>query len=165
MSLLPLVLFMKHPKAPITPYQQTGITLIELIISMVIISIALAGIFSVINLTVSHSADPVVEYQAIAIAESYLEEILLHAYSDPNTGTTKTRDLYDNVDDYNGLKDNTGVRDQQGTLIAMLQTYHVAVSVAAPIDVSGVLAKVITITVTEPRLPASLILIGYKFNY
>jgi len=28
-----------------------------------------------------------------------------------------------------------------------------------------VLAKVITITVTEPRLPASLILIGYKFNY
>jgi MSHA pilin protein MshD len=156
---------MKYPNAPITPLQQTGITLVELVISLVIISIALTGIFSVINLTVSHSSDPVVDYQAIAIAESYLEEILLHAYSDPNnTGAVKTRDLYDNVGDYNGLND-TGVHDQLSNQVTTLSTYNVSVSVAAPVDVSGVSAKVITVTVTEPRLPAPLILIGYKFDY
>ncbi len=158
----PLVLFMKHPNALITPHQQTGVTLVELVISIVIISIALTGIFSVINLTVSHSADPVVEYEAIAIAESYLEEILLQAYSGSNTGAERAS--YDNVDNYNNLN-NTGVYDQKGNQVTTLSTYNVSVSVAAPVDVSGVSAKVITVTVTEPRLPAPLILIGYKFDY
>ena len=158
---------MKYPKASIAPHQQTGVTLVELVISIVIISIALTGIFSVINLTVSHSADPVVEYEAIAIAESYLEEILLHAYSDPNNpSVVKThRDLYDNVDDYNGLN-NLGVSDSQGDLLVNLSSYNVSVTVVtANPDLSGVPAKVITVTVTEPRLPAPLILIGYKFDY
>ncbi|MEY3760703.1 MAG: hypothetical protein RIR39_2194 [Pseudomonadota bacterium] len=156
---------MKYPNAPISPHRQTGITLIELVISLVIISIALTGIFSVINLTVSHSADPVVDYQAITIAESYLEEILLHAYSDPNTGAVKTRANYDNVDDYNNLN-NLGASNSQGDLLVNLSSYHVSVTVVtANPDLSEVQAKVITVTVTEPRLPAPLILIGYKFNY
>lgn len=156
---------MKPTNAPITAHQQTGVTLIELVISLVIISITLTGIFSVINLTVSHSADPVVDYQAIAVAEAYLEEILLHAYSDPdNTDANETRASYDDVDDYNDLND-TGVHDQQGNPVTTLSTYHVSVSVVAPVDVSGVPAKVITITVTGPRLSAPLVLIGYKFDY
>lgn len=69
------------PSVKGTDQQQTGVTLIELILSMLIISIALLGVLSVINLTVSHSADPVVQHQAVAIAESYLEEILLQGYS------------------------------------------------------------------------------------
>ena len=60
---------------------QSGVTLVELILSMVIISIALTGVFSVMNLTVSHSADPVVNHQAIAVAEACLEEILLDSFS------------------------------------------------------------------------------------
>jgi MSHA pilin protein MshD len=78
--------------------QQRGVTLIELILSMVIISIAVTGVLSVMNLTVKHSADPVVEHQAIAIAEAYLEEILLQAYTDPNgTNAGETRSSFDNV--------------------------------------------------------------------
>ena len=157
---------MKHTKMPITPHQQTGVTLIELVISLVIISIALTGIFSVINLTVSHSADPVVDYQAIAVAESYLEEILLHAYSDPNnTNANETRASYDDVNDYNGLN-NLGASNSQGDLLVNLSSYNVSVTVVtANPDLSGVPAKVITVTVTEPRLSAPLILIGYKFDY
>ncbi|SHE20804.1 prepilin-type N-terminal cleavage/methylation domain-containing protein [methanotrophic endosymbiont of Bathymodiolus puteoserpentis (Logatchev)] len=60
---------------------QLGITLIELIISMVIISISLTGIFTVMNLTVSHSADPVIYHQALSIAEACLEETLLEPYT------------------------------------------------------------------------------------
>jgi len=81
--------------------KEAGVTLIELIISMVIISIALTGILTVMNLTVSHSADPVIQHQAVAIAESYLEEILLQSYADPDAADGEaSRSLFDDVDDY-----------------------------------------------------------------
>ncbi len=54
-----------------------GVTLIELIVAIVVISIALVGVLSVINYTTLHSADPVLRHQAIAIAEAYMEEISL----------------------------------------------------------------------------------------
>ena len=96
---------------------QSGVTLVELILSMVIISIALTGVFSVMNLTVSHSADPVVQHQAISIAEAYLEEILLRSVIDPDgTNAGETRASYDNVADYNGLND-VGAHNQQGVLL------------------------------------------------
>lgn len=57
---------------------QRGISLIELIMFIVIISVALAGILLVMNQVMSRSADPLVRKQALAIAESMLEEIQLH---------------------------------------------------------------------------------------
>jgi MSHA pilin protein MshD len=66
--------------------KQAGISLIELIIFIVIIGIGIAGILSVMNVTTSHSADPMLRKQALAIAESLLEEIELQPYTfcDPN---------------------------------------------------------------------------------
>jgi MSHA pilin protein MshD len=144
---------------------QEGVTLIELILSMVIISIALVGMFSVINLTVGHSADPVVNFQAIAIAESYMDEILLQSYNDPNgTSTGETRASFDDVSDYNGLND-VGVHNQQGALISNLSRYTVAVVVSAPVALTGgVSAKEVTITVSGQGLPG-LSLVGYKTDY
>ena len=140
---------------------QNGVTLVELILTMVIISVALVGILSVINLTVSHSADPVVNQQAIAIAESYLEEILLQHYSG---GTSSSRANFDDVDDYNNLLDN-GVQDQQGTAIASLAQYDVTVSVAAAVALAdGVMAKQITVSVSGPGV-GNLSLVGYKADY
>ena len=83
-----------------------GFTLVELIISMVVVSIALGGVLMVMNYTIWHSADPMLQHQAVAIAESYLEEVLLHAYSDPDgSGGESLRNLFDDVDDYDGLAD------------------------------------------------------------
>lgn len=141
--------------------RQGGVTLVELILSMVIISIALAGIFSVINLTVSHSADPLVQHQAVAIAESYLEEILPRNYAGAASGS---RADFDDVDDYNNLTDN-GVHDQNGATVAGLAQYTVTVSVAAPATLAdGVNAKKITVSVSGPGV-AGLSLIGYKADY
>ena len=56
---------------------QRGISLIELIMFIVIISAALAGILLVMNQVTGHSADPLIRKQALAIAESMLEEIQL----------------------------------------------------------------------------------------
>ncbi|MBI3711776.1 MAG: type II secretion system protein [Burkholderiales bacterium] len=73
---------------------QKGLSLIELILFMLIISIALVGITQIVNLTTVASADPLREKQALAIAESLLEEIELQAFTfcdpdDPKAGTAQ----------------------------------------------------------------------------
>ncbi|MBK9161785.1 MAG: type II secretion system protein [Nitrosomonadales bacterium] len=69
-----------------TPASQHGISLIELIMFIVIVSVALAGILLVMNQTTRHSADPLIHKQALAIAESLLEEaeLMPFTYCDPN---------------------------------------------------------------------------------
>jgi len=63
-----------------------GATLIELIMFIVIISVGLVGILGVMNLTTRASADPLIQKQALAIAEAYLEEVLAapFTYCDPD---------------------------------------------------------------------------------
>lgn len=55
--------------------RQTGMTLIELIIFIVIVSVGIAGILFVLNATVQKSSDPLLQKQAQALAEGLLDEI------------------------------------------------------------------------------------------
>ncbi|NOQ52460.1 MAG: pilus assembly protein MshD [Desulfuromonadaceae bacterium] len=141
-------------------------TLIELVVAMVVISVALAGIMSVINYTTLHSADPVLRHQSLAIAEAYMEEIALKNYIDPDADGEGSRALFDDVDDYNGLSES-GVHDQNGNAIGGLENYSVTVSVApqnygpSGAEVSGLK---IAVTVTDPA-GESLALTGYRANY
>ena len=155
---------------------QAGVTLIELIISMIIISIALVGILSVVNQTTVHSADPIVNHQAIAIAESYLEEILLLSYKDPETPVnpigadpSETRAVYDDVDDYDGINNevpkNQNAEDLDGAGGRVdLSTYKVTVNVtvlSAPPELVGM--KEVNVTVT--RGTTSISIKGYRADY
>jgi MSHA pilin protein MshD len=69
--------------------RQSGVTLVELVMFIVIISIALAGIIGVMNFTTSKSADPLRRKQALMIAEGLLEEVRLAAFTwcDPSSDT------------------------------------------------------------------------------
>mgnify|MGYP003387114915 CR=1 FL=1 len=58
-----------------TDRRQRGVTLIELIVFIVIVSVGLAGILSVLNLTTRHSADPMIRKQMLAIAEGMMDEV------------------------------------------------------------------------------------------
>lgn len=71
---------------------QRGLTLIELIVFIVVVSIGLAGILSVLNYTTRNSANPMILKQQVAIAESLLEEIESKAftYCDPNDANVTT---------------------------------------------------------------------------
>ncbi len=142
-----------------------GFTLIELIVAMVVISVALAGVLSVITLTTSYSANPVLRRQSIAIAESYLEEISLKSFNDPDGVGEVGRAQFDNVADYNGLID-VGARDQDGIAIAGLGGYLVAVNVQAvnfgPAG-SLVAGLRINVAVTDPA-GARLTLTGFRAN-
>ena len=144
-----------------------GFTLIELIVSMVVLSVALVGVLSVINYTTAHSADPVLRQQAIAIAEAYMEEITLKSYADPDADGEASRDLFDDVDDYNNLPD-TDVRGPTGNAISGLTAYSVSVIVGSPVGYgpAGALVpgKRIAVTVTTPA-GESLTLAGYRADF
>ena len=143
-----------------------GVTLVELIVAMVVISVALTGVMMVINYTTLHSADPVLRHQSIAIAEAYMEEITLKNFTDPDGVGEANRALFDDVSDYNGLVD-VGAVDQNGTAIAGLGNYTVNVIVApqaygpAGATVNGLR---IDVTVTDPA-GENLTLTGFRANY
>lgn len=138
---------------------QTGFTLIELIVFIVVVGAGLAGILSVMNTSVKSSADPMVRKQAIALAESVLEEVLQKAYTDPdgtNTGETG-RNNWDNVDDYNGKT------QAAFSLPAGLAAYSIAIVVVTESTTLGIPAKRVTVTVQKGN--ESISLTGYRTDY
>ena len=139
-------------------HRTAGMSLIELVVAIVVVAICLTGAFALVDVTVRRSADPMLERQATAIAEAYLEEILQHAYQDPDDASVcsaaeSERALFDDVCDYDGLVDD-GAHDQSGTAVSGLEGYRVAVDVdrkATLGDLSGDSAVLrIDVAVTDP---------------
>lgn len=65
--------------------RQSGLTLVELVIFIVVIGIAASGVLLVMNYTASRGADPQLRKQALAVAEALLEEVEMSGftYCDP----------------------------------------------------------------------------------
>ncbi len=80
------------PRCYAATLSQRGISLIELIMFIVIVSVALAGILLVMNTVTRGSADPLIHKQALAIAESMLEEVELMPFTfcDPDDANAAT---------------------------------------------------------------------------
>ncbi|MCA1245827.1 prepilin-type N-terminal cleavage/methylation domain-containing protein [Massilia sp. MS-15] len=74
------------------PGRQRGLTMIELIVFIVVISIALVALLHVLGLTSRHSADPLRRKQALMLAEAMLEEVQLarFTYCDPSSDNADT---------------------------------------------------------------------------
>ena len=66
-------------------HHQRGVTLIELIAAIVILAIALVGITAAVPSAISRSSDTTLEARAVALAQSYLDEILARRF-DANSG-------------------------------------------------------------------------------
>ncbi|MBI3898109.1 MAG: type II secretion system protein [Gammaproteobacteria bacterium] len=165
-----------------------GMTLIELIVSIVVISVGLAGILVVMDHNTRASADPIVQQQAVAVAEAYLEEILLKEYDEfaasgvaegapgPDAGEAN-RVQYDDVNDYDGLANNGCINttaacptltscacDQNGDPVASLTGYTVTVAVDTAASLNGDAASRVQVNVIGPG-GLSLSLSGYRTNY
>ena len=71
---------------------QCGMTLIELIVFTVIVSVALTGVLTVLNLTAKSGADPMIRKQMLALAEGLLEEVMLQPFTwcDPDDASAAT---------------------------------------------------------------------------
>jgi len=158
---------MKHASS------QQGLTLIELIISITILSISLTAIISVFANSATNSATPMAREQANFIANAYMEEIMLQAYLDPATGTdtgtceegASNRDLFDDINDYGCVNDTTGAVDQNGNLITDLAAYNVNVDVT-PDTLNGAVAQRIDVIVTRDSLDSiNMKLTAYRTEY
>jgi MSHA pilin protein MshD len=147
--------------------RQRGVTLVELIVAITIVAIAATTILGTMATVASRSADAMVQQQAIAIGQAYLDEILQRWVVDPNgTPANSGRGSWDLVDQYNGLVD-VGARDQFGNAIAALSAYNVSVSVVTSTALTGIPASATRrIDVTVTRAPnVAVFLSGYRTSY
>ncbi|MCZ8251091.1 MAG: hypothetical protein O9318_01325 [Hylemonella sp.] len=161
---------------------QRGLTFIELIFFIVIVTAGLAGILTVLDVTTSRSADPMVRKQMLAVAEGVMEEVRLQSFGwcdpdDANAATAanaagcaggtpaETRgsalNPWDQVTDYNGAVLNTSLA---GT--AFPAGYSAAVQVLQADNLGGVAGgEALRIVVTVNFGPEALVLEGYRTRY
>lgn len=147
--------------------RQRGVTLVELLVSIVIVSIAASTVLGVLSMTTAGSADPMIRHQAAAIAEAYLEEILLKPLTDPDgVDGEAARADFDDLDDYDGLSD-AGARDQFGNALARLGDYNVAVTVTPSPALPGVpLADALRVDIVVTHTnDIDFVLSGYRTRF
>lgn len=154
-----------------------GFSLVEMVVTILIISIAMVGISSSLAFGLRHQSDGIWRTKAVALAEAYFEEISARRYDEntPNGGvpacsptTTscstsanfndgEARGDFDDVDDYNGISDMPP-QDATGAPRSGYNNYRVSVDVAyataAQVTALGLAdatdAKIVTIRVTPP---------------
>ena len=155
--------------------RSAGVTLVELIVALVIMGVALAGMVAVYTATTRSSADPVVVQQMQAIADNLMEEILMKPFAPGSApgAPTGPRINFDDVRDYKGYDSGAqGVPDVEGNVIAGLERYRVVVAVddKAPLpNVTTGDAILVTVTVWDMRVNANdpgakIILTGWRTN-
>ncbi|MDQ7990764.1 MAG: prepilin-type N-terminal cleavage/methylation domain-containing protein [Candidatus Dactylopiibacterium sp.] len=173
---------------------QRGLTLVELVVFIVVVSVGLAGVLGVINRTALASVNPMLVKQQIAIAEALLEEVSGKAFTwcDPDdakvleatsaAGCNVAQGLaatpgesryssttpFDNVGDYAGFSMN-GIRNPaDNSVIAGLSGYVASVAVVQAGSALGLAdnsaALRIDVTVTAPDNTA-ITLTGYRSRH
>ncbi|WP_434513365.1 type II secretion system protein [Dechloromonas sp. ARDL1] len=167
---------------------QRGITLIEQIVFIVIVTVGVIALVSTLNPMILASADPMRTKQMVALAEGLLNEILHQPFTwcDPddanaataqsyadctmpqNTGTHgagEVRGTYDNVDDYGGNPAMQNVADVTGNYIMPGYTATVAIArVGATLGLADNSAA-LSVTVTVAFGTENFALTGYRFRY
>ena len=174
---------------------QVGLSLVELIMFIVIVSLGVAGILSVFNLTAQKSADPQVRRQMLAVAEALLEEVQAKPFTfcdpdDPNAVAAQSS--ADCTGGTNGVNDESklplgpevatdtsralydNVSDYNGLSLSpasdingnTINGYSATVSVAQQqLEASIPLDASLRITVTVTHGSDSLSLSGYRLRY
>lgn len=158
------------------PVVERGFSIIEVIVTIVIISIALTAAIASWGNIAKHSSDVMWQTRVSYLGQAYLEEILSRRYDEttPVGGSpicnpctaevsfgpegSETRETYDDVDDYHGLNENAvGLFNAVVTSggISSYRNYQVSVEVSyvgsSYFSVSdNSLVKQVIVTVTPP---------------
>ncbi len=156
-------------KATATPKRARGVTLVELLTTIVIIGIALAAVTSSVTQSVRRSADPLIQHKMILLGQAYADEILGKRFSESTpiggipavTGAAactigseagEARALFDDVDDYDGLVESPP-QLQSGAALNGYNDFSASVSVSCAGTALGLGndydAKVIDISISS----------------
>ncbi len=165
----------------------SGFTLVELVITIIITSIAMVMFAGIYTSTQVNSVSPVIQVKAAELAQAYLEEISLKRFdenspignqfgcdqaSQPICSNTlasepgETRAIFDDVDDYNNLNESPP-RDALGNIRNGFDNFSANVSVSYAGADQGFTArdlKRIQITVTSPD-NGQFVFSVYKGNF
>ena len=139
------------------PKSQTGFTLLELVIGIVVFTISLTIVLSLIVPQAEQTAEPFRQVKAAKLGQSLMNDILSRSYDEnsdrsppfvtcvdkpdpsnasdnlcsdalgPDAGET-SEEAYDDVDDYNGVDDSPPV-SLIGSIDSSYSTYRVQVTV------------------------------------
>ena len=147
----------------------SGFSLIELIVSLVVLGLVFAGFASVFGSVLRHAGEPPLRQQAVAVAGSYLEEILSRPYPSAVGGScpapTVARPQFASPCDYDGLAANgctsssaacpvpgDCVCDRSGAPVDGLAGFVVNVSVT-PGTIAGAAGLIVDVDVNHAGLP------------
>ena len=137
---------------------QMGVTMVELVITIVILAISLLGITFAIQGGLSRSADATLQIRTVALAQAYLDEILGKRFDEKSSPSgvppcravapplpqctleaafgpdgVETRSGFDDVDDYHGLDEGDGqanpLQDAEGNTRVGYDNFRVRVGV------------------------------------
>ena len=92
---------------------QRGVTLIELVIFIVVVSIAVVGLLQIFTRTTASSADPQLRKQALAIAEAMLDEIEGARFTFCDPVADPAADMAMNAAPFNSATNPTGCTTPQ----------------------------------------------------
>lgn len=141
-----------------TVNSQQGFSLIELIVFMVVISVALGSLLAVYNQSVLNSVDPIIRVQMAELAQSQLDKIMARKYDEnsptggiPACGSFETgaatcagmgldageslatESTLDDVDDFNGYSDAPYTGYTRNVVVTLAgNTKQVTVTVSGP---------------------------------
>lgn len=162
------------------PAQERGATLIELVMTIVIISVAIAGVVGAFALVSGRSANALDATRAVELGQLYMDEILSRRYDDatPQGGVpayagactigpdgSEARADYDDVDDYDGI-DESPPANATGNLSGY-NGFRVVVDVACAGDDVGLAtdqAKRVTVSVNPPGA-SPFVFTAYRTNF
>lgn len=143
-----------------------GFSLVEMIVAIVILGVGMAGLLLTFSTVSRHNADPVIAKQMLALAEELTEEVMLKPYSNAVVNAAPSgcaRDTYNDVSDYDNYATTGSVCDIEGTTIASLNGYSVAIDVT--VSALGGIAAAKKITVTVSHGSDSIELVSWRTAY
>ena len=158
---------------------QRGLSMIEMIITMLVISIALVASLNSFSLIGGRSAEAMIQTKSLDLAQLYLDEILAQRFDEatgnggtpPYTGTCRitndgeSRSDYDDVDDYHAIN-NEEPALIDSSLSTLYSGYTVSVSVFCDDTVGANTngSKRVQITINDPAGDSS-VFASYRGNY
>ena len=104
-----------------------GFSLVELVVTIVILAVAVGAIVSVYTFVTARSADPMIRTQLVAVAEAYMDEITGKEV-DPAVPIDDPRSQRNHVDPYDG-ETYEPPSDATGSPMDGLDDYSVEISV------------------------------------
>jgi MSHA pilin protein MshD len=139
--------FSRNPGTTGALAPQRGVSLIELIVFIVVVSIAFTALMSVYVQSARHNVNPVIHVRLLEAAQARLDEVMALKYDEatPTGGlpacgslnglpcTNQTETNMNDVDDFNGVTD-APYPNYQRTVSVAVESHRklITVSVAAP---------------------------------